>query len=346
VKFQDYYELLGVARTAPEDEIKKAYRKLALKWHPDRHAAEGKAKAEEKFKQISEAYEVLSDPEKRKRYDALGENWKHGQEFTPPPGQGQYRHMSQEEFQQMFGGGGGFSDFFSSFFGDQFGESVRQRGGSPFTRRRARQRGEDVRAEIGLPVSEALRGGRRSFELPAEVSCPVCGGLGEVRGHICPRCAGVGALHERKTVEVSIPQTTKDGTVLRLRSLGEPGPEGGEPGDLYLTIRLRSDATFRIDGANLEADLPVTPWEAAFGAKVGVQMPDGPLTVTIPPNARAGTKLRFRGRGVVDEDGNRGDFFAVVRLKLPDELSARQRELLRELEKAGPTGVSGGIRPA
>jgi curved DNA-binding protein len=344
VKFQDYYELLGVARTASEEEIKKAYRKLALKWHPDRHKAETKAKAEEKFKQISEAYEVLSDPETRKRYDALGENWKHGQEFTPPPGQGQYRHMSQEEFQQMFGGGGGFSDFFSSFFGDQFGQAFRQRGGAQAGRRRTRQRGEDVRAEISLPVSEALRGGRRSFELPAEISCPVCGGLGEIGNHICPRCGGVGAIHERKTVEVSIPQTTKDATVLRLRSLGEPGPEGGEPGDLYLTIRLRSDATFRIDGSNLEADLPVAPWETVFGAKVGVQMPDGPLTVTIPPDTRSGTKLRFRGRGIVDEEGNRGDFFAVVRVKLPDDLSPRQRELLRELEKAGPAGVTGGIR--
>src|SRR5262249_12053176 len=162
-----------------------------------------------------------------KRYDALGENWKHGQEFTPPPGQGQFRQMSPEEFQQMFGGGGGFSDFFSSFFGDQFGQSFRQPGGSPFTRRRARPKGEDVRAEIALPVSEALRGGRRSFELPAEITCPVCGGLGEIRNHICPRCGGVGALHEKKTVEVSIPQTTKDGTVLRLRNLGEAG-EGGE----------------------------------------------------------------------------------------------------------------------
>jgi curved DNA-binding protein len=346
VKFQDYYELLGVPRNASEDDIKKAYRKLALKWHPDRHQTESKAKAEEKFKQISEAYEVLSDANTRKRYDALGENWKHGQEFTPPPGGGGFRQMSPEEFQQMFGGGGGgaggFSDFFASFFGDQFGQEFRTRGAGG--RRRARARGADVRAEIALDVSDALRGGRRSFELPAEITCPMCDGLGEVQGHICPRCAGVGAIHERKTVEVSIPQTMKDGTVLRLRSLGEPGPDGAEPGDLYLTIRLKSDSVHRISGNDLEADLPVAPWEATFGAKVDVRLPDGPLTVTIPPGTRSGTKLRFRGRGIVDEDGNRGDFFAVVRLKLPDGLSDRQKELLRELEKAGPAKVEGGIR--
>jgi DnaJ-class molecular chaperone len=348
VKFQDYYELLGVPRTAPEEDIKKAYRKLALKWHPDRHQAESKAKAEEKFKQISEAYEVLSDAGTRKRYDALGQNWKHGQEFTPPPGGGGFRQMSPEEFQQMFGGGtgggaGGFSDFFASFFGDQFGEGFRRRGQAP-GRGRARAKGVDVRAEISLPVSDALGGGRRSFELPAEISCPMCDGLGEVQGHICPRCAGVGAIHERKTVEVAIPQTMKDGTVLRLRSLGQPGPDGAEPGDLYLTIRLKSDSVHRISGNDLEADLPIAPWEAAFGAKVDVRLPDGPLTVTIPAGTRAGTKLRFRDRGIVDEDGNRGDFFAVVRLKLPDPLSDRQKDLLREMESAGPHEIGGGVR--
>jgi curved DNA-binding protein len=342
VKFQDYYELLGVSRTASEDEIKKAYRKLALKWHPDRHQAESKAKAEEKFKQISEAYEVLSDPQNRKRYDALGENWKHGQEFQPPPGAGQTRHMSAEEFQQMFGGGGGFSDFFANFFGDRFGDSFRGRGGAP--PHRGAQRGQDVRAELSLPVSEAMRGGRRQFELGAEITCPVCNGVGEVRRHICPHCGGVGAIRERKTVEVSIPQTLKDGTVLRLRNLGEAGREGGEPGDLYLTIRLKSDNVFRIDGNDLEADLPVAPWEAVFGAKVEAKMPDGALTVTIPPGTKSGTKLRFRGRGIVDEDGNRGDFFAAVRVKMPDVLSDRQKELLREMQGAGAGGVTGGIR--
>ena len=346
VKFQDYYELLGVPRTASEDDIKKAYRKLALKWHPDRHPAEGKAKAEEKFKQISEAYEVLSDSKTRQRYDALGQNWKHGQEFTPPPGGGGFRQMSPEEFQRMFGGGGGpggFSDFFANFFGDQFGEGLRSRG-APFGGGRTAARGPDVRAEISLPVSEALSGGRRTFELPAEITCPVCEGLGEVRGHICPRCAGVGAIRERKTVEVAIPQTVRDGTVLRLRDLGEPGEGGAGPGDLYLTIRLKSDSVYRITGNDLEADLPVAPWEAAFGAKIDARMPDGSLTVTIPPGTRAGTKLRFRGRGIVDEDGNRGDFFAIVRLKLPDSLSDRQKELLSELEKAGPSRIEGGIR--
>lgn len=252
--------------------------------------------------------------------------------------------MSPEEFQQMFGGGGGFSDFFASFFGDQFGEAFGRRGGAAAFAGRGAQRGADVRAEIALPVAEALQGGRRTLELPGEVACPVCGGLGDVKGHICPRCAGVGAMREKKTVEVSIPQTMRDGTVLRLRHLGQAGSGGGEPGDLYLTIRLASDATYRLNGSDVEADLPVAPWEAAFGAKVDVRMPDGTLAVTIPPNARAGTRLRFRGRGIVDEEGHRGDFHAVVRIKLPEPLSDRQRELLRELMRAGPSAVEGGIR--
>jgi DnaJ-class molecular chaperone len=345
VKFQDYYELLGVKRDASEDDIKKSYRKLALKWHPDRHPAATKAKAEEKFKQISEAYEVLSDPDKRRRYDALGENWKHGQEFSPPPGAGGARQMSPEEFQRMFGGGGGFSDFFANFFGDQFGDTFGgARGAHGGPRRTGVQRGADVRAELGLPVSEAVRGGRRRLDLPAEIPCPVCNGVGEVRRHICPRCAGVGAIRENKTVEVSIPQGIRDGAVLRLKHLGQAGDGGGEPGDLYLTIRLQSDPTYRIVGNDLEADLPVAPWEAAFGAKVDVTLPDGRLSVSVAPGTRAGTKLRFRERGITDEEGVRGDFYAIVRLKLPEPLTDRQRELLQELERAGSGTVLGGIR--
>ncbi|MCA9003299.1 MAG: J domain-containing protein, partial [Planctomycetes bacterium] len=187
MKFQDYYQVLGVGRDAEADAIKKAYRKLALKWHPDRHqGAEGDPEAEEKFKRISEAYEVLSDPEKRKKYDRFGEHWQQGQDFEPGPGQ---RTMSREEFEAAFGGGGGFSDFFQSMFGGQFKEDV---GGQPKRHARYHYRGADVRAELELPIGEALNGGKRSFTIPARVSCPACGGTGTMGQHVCPTCAGVG----------------------------------------------------------------------------------------------------------------------------------------------------------
>ncbi|HZL98688.1 MAG TPA: DnaJ domain-containing protein, partial [Planctomycetota bacterium] len=177
MKFQDYYEVLGVPRAAGPEEIKKAYRKLALKWHPDRHKGASQKDAEERFKRISEAYEVLSDPEKRTRYDQFGQHWKHGQEFTPPPGAGgRTRSMTPEEFEQLFGGSaGGFSDFFTSLFGDQFRQASARGEGR---HRRFRMRGADVQAELPLSVGEALAGGKRRFELPTTTPCPRCGGVG------------------------------------------------------------------------------------------------------------------------------------------------------------------------
>ena len=168
MQFQDYYEVLGVARDASPDEIKKAYRKLALKWHPDRHQGAAAEEAEREFKRISEANEVLSDPEKRARYDRFGENWEHGQEFTPPPGSQRY---SREDFEQAFGGGGGFSDFFSSLFGEDY---QREFGGRARSHPRYRHRGADVRAELPLTLGQVLEGGKRRFELPVSVACSLC----------------------------------------------------------------------------------------------------------------------------------------------------------------------------
>lgn len=350
MKFQDYYEVLGVPRTASPDEIKKAYRKLALKWHPDRHKGAAQKDAEERFKRISEAYEVLSDAGNRTKYDQFGEHWKHGQEFTPPPGAGgagpggHARSMTPEEFQQMFGGSaGGFSDFFTSMFGDQF----RQASGHGAGRhQRFRVRGADVQAELPLGVREALAGGKRSFELPTTAPCPRCGGVGFVGEHVCPTCMGVGQVHGHKTVAVSIPKSIRDGQTLRLKGLGEPGDAGGEPGDLLLTIRLSGDDVYRIEGADLYADVPVAPWEALAGSKLDVRTPDGVFTLTVPANTRAGQKLRLRGKGLDDGQGGRGDFYAVIRLALPEQLNERQKQLLKELSLAGPNLVGGGAREA
>jgi curved DNA-binding protein len=338
LKFQDYYEVLGVARDAAQDEIKKAYRKLALKWHPDRHAGKDAEAAEAKFKRISEAYEVLSDADKRAKYDQFGEHWQHGQEFEPAPGQ---RTMSREEFAAAFGGGGGFSDFFQEMFGGQFRHDFR---GGPRRHTRYRHRGADVRAELSLPVSDAIRGGKRSFEVPTSASCPSCGGTGFLQEHVCPGCAGVGQVHQRKTIELAIPKDIREGLKLRLRGLGEAGEAGGESGDLHLVLRLVDDETYRVQGLDLEARVPLAPWEALAGAKVDVRTARGVVTLSVPPDSRSGKRLRLRGQGFSDGKGGRGDCHVRIELDLPRNLNAEQQELLVALGRAGAADVVGGAR--
>jgi len=338
VKFQDYYEALGVARDASAEDIKRAYRKLALKWHPDRHQAGDRDAAEARFKRISEAYEVLSDPEKRAKYDRFGEHWLQGQDFTPPEGA---RTMSREEFERAFGGAGGFSDFFASLFGDQMRHEF---AGAQGRHARFRQRGADVRAELHLGATQAVERGKSGFTVPALAPCPRCGGVGFVGGgsgkqHVCPTCAGVGQVHTEKRVELTIPEGVRDGLELRLRGLGEPG-EGAPPGDLLLTLRLDSDGRYRVLGDDLESDLEVTPWDAHLGTQVELRTPLGTATVRIPARTAAGTRLRLRGQGLMRATGGRGDLHGVVRLVLPATLSARQEELLREL--AGRTAADAG----
>jgi DnaJ-class molecular chaperone len=342
MKFVDYYTTLGVARSASADEIKRAYRKLAKEWHPDRHPPHKRKEVEEKFKGIAEAHEVLSDPEKRKRYDALGEHWRHGQDFQGHPGGGQ-RTVSPEEFARMFGGaggmgGGGFSDFFAQMFGDMFAGS---RGPGPQARggraRPAASQGDDAEAEIELKVGEALLGGKRPFVLAVRVPCETCGGEGQLGPRACPACGGLGSAQREKSIELTIPKDVRDGQVLRLRGLGEPGPGGA--GDLLLTLRLVADDVYRLRGDDVEADIVVAPWELLDGTKVDVAVPGGTAVARLPAGTKAGQRLRLRGQGLARGDGSRGDLLLVVRLGLP-ELDGAQQALLRQLASAGP--VRGG----
>ncbi len=324
MKFQDYYELLGVDRDASPERIKKAYRKLALKWHPDQNTNDPDA-AEIRFKQISEAYEVLSDPEKRKKFDRFGEHWEHGQEFEPPSGE---RTMSREDFEAAFGGTGGFSDFFQSAFGD---DMRRDFDGEPRRHGRYRFRGADVRADLTLSASDALAGGTRDFQVPARVDCPSCGGTGALSQHVCPSCGGVGKVRQTKTVELKIPANVRDGLTLRLKGLGEPGGSEGEAGDLHLALRLQDDENFSVRGDDLETSVTLAPWDAENGTKIEVQTARGTATVNVPPSSRSGKLLRLREQGLAKRGGGHGDLLVRLQIDLPKELTARQKELLREL---------------
>jgi DnaJ-class molecular chaperone len=325
VKFRDYYEILGVGRNASEDELKKAYRKLARKYHPDVNP--GDKSAEGKFKELNEAYEVLSDPEKRKRYDQLGANWKAGADFTPPPGWEGAR-VDLGDLGDLFGGGrgpSGFSDFFESLFGGA--RRAGARAGPGFA-----MRGNDVEAEITLTLEEAHRGTTRSLTLQTTDRCPDCGGTGSKDGRPCPTCRGAGLVRRPKTLDVNIPAGARDGSVIRLAGQGEPGTGNAPAGDLFLRVTIQPHRLFTVvEGDDIQLDLPVAPWEAALGAKVSVPTLDGPVEMTIPGGTQGGQRLRLRGQGLNRRGGGRGNEYVRLKIVNPPRMTAREKELFERL---------------
>ena len=323
VKFKDYYEVLGVKRDAGEEDIKKAYRKLARKYHPDVNP--GDRTAEERFKELNEAYEVLSDHEKRNRYDQLGANWKAGADFTPPPGWENVR-VDFGDLGDIFGGGhgpSGFSDFFETIFGGR-------RGSRPASG--VSMRGQDVEAEIALTLEEAHHGTLRTISFNATERCTECRGTGVKGGAICPKCRGTRATPRPKSLEVNIPAGVRDGSVIRLAGQGEPGSGNGPSGDLYLHVRVEQHQLFTITGEDdIQIELPISPWEAALGAKVNVPTIEGPVEMTIPTGAQGGQRLRLRGQGLNRRRGGRGDLYAKLKIVVPPKLTERERELLQKL---------------
>jgi curved DNA-binding protein len=288
--YTDYYEVLGVPRDADQDAIRRAYRKLARKYHPDVNAD---SDAEDRFKQLGEAYEVLSDPEKRERYDRLGANWRQQEQAAPD--------VSFEDFfdRQDFGANDTrfeFSDdLFERLFGSRFGGGAGGWTSGP-------ARGLDREAALELSLEDALEGGRRRLTL------------------------------DHREINVNFPAGVRDGQLIRLAGQGGPGREGGPPGDLYLRIALRVHPKFRRRGENdLDVDLPVAPWQAALGATVPVQTLDGTTQLRVPAGSSSGRRLRLRGRGLPKSGSGRGDLHAVVKITVPKELSDRERELYEEL---------------
>jgi curved DNA-binding protein len=325
VEFKDYYQTLGVSKTASEDEIRKSFRKLARQYHPD--VAKNKVEAEEKFKEINEAYEVLSDPEKRKKYDTLGANWKQQQGFQPPPGWqgGQFRQGGPGEGFEFRFGGTGFSEFFEQFFGgaggggrfdrafwpgneeEQIGGDRRRRG------RGSAQRGNDIEGDILVTLDEALHGSVRSVSFRQTNSR-----TGQTESH---------------TFRVKIPQGVQDGQLIRVAGKGESGVGGGAPGDLYLRVRLAKHPDFRVRGADLYYDLELAPWEAVLGTTVRVPSLEGPISVRVPPGTPNGQQLRVRGHGLPKGGDTRGDLYTTVSIAVPSEIDASERELWEQLAK-------------
>src|SRR5262245_24559447 len=322
VKFRDYYEILGVSKTATDDEIKTAYRKLARKNHPDVNP--GNKAAEEKFKEINEAYEVLSDAEKRRRYDQLGQNWKAGADFTPPPGWEGTR-VEFGDLGDLCGGGRGqrgFSDFFESLFGGR-----RHGAGRGF-----RMGGKDVEAKIALPLEAAHAGGTRSISFQATEPCPECKGTGSKDNKVCPTCRGAGAIRRPKVLEVTIPKGVRDGSVIRLAGQGGLGVNGESSGDLLLHVRIEAHRLFRLAGNDdVELELPVAPWETALGAKVNVPTLDEPVEMKVPAGAQGGQKLRLRGQGLSRRGGGRGDLYVKLKIVIPHKLTVKEKELFEKL---------------
>jgi molecular chaperone DnaJ len=348
---RDFYEILGVAKNASDDEIKKAYRKLAMKHHPDRNP-DSKG-AEDKFKEAKEAYEMLSDPQKREAYDRYG-------------------HAGVDP--NMGGGGqGGFSDAFGDIFGDIFGNARGGRGGGPQV-----YRGADLRYNLEISLEQAANGFDTTIRVPSwdgcetchgsgakpgtsPITCTTCGGHGQVRmqqgffsiqqtcskchgsGKIipepCATCAGIGRIKRTKTLEVKIPEGIDDGMRIRSSGNGEPGMNGGPPGDLYVEIHIKPHPVFQRDGDDLHCEMPISFAKAALGGEIEVPTLGGKVSFTIPEGTQSGKTFRLRGKGIKGvRSGYAGDLFCHVVVETPVKLTDRQKELLRELDQLTAEG--------
>lgn len=314
MKYRDYYEILGVDKKAPQDEIKKAYRKLAKKYHPDAHP--GDKVLEDKFKEANEAYEVLGNAEKRKKYDQFGREgqFANGADFDPS----QYGYGNNVRYEYRQGGNGDFSDFFNMFFGgsDPFGSYD---GGGIFGQKSGRSgrftqnrqmKGEDSEAVFEITPAEGFSGAEKRISFRTSTG--------------------------DKTISLKIPAGIKPGEKIKLSGQGGPGMNGGRSGDLYLQVEFRRDSGFEMDGLNLEAQVELYPWEAALGSEISFYTLDGKISVKIPAGIQTGNRIRVTGKGYKDKSGTRGDLYLRVKLVNPENLDKAQLDLYEKLKKISP----------
>lgn len=306
MKYKDYYAIMGVARDATQDEIKRAYRKLARKYHPD---VSSEADAEARFKEVGEAYEVLKDPEKRAAYDELGANWKAGQDFRPPP--------DWDQGFEFHGGGftGADAEHFSDFFEGLFGGRGMGGGFARQGHREFHARGEDSHAKVLIDLDDAYQGATRSLTLKTTELGP------DGRPHV-----------QERSLNVRVPKGVHQGQNIRLAKQGSPGIGKGEAGDLYLEVEFRPHPFYKIEGKDVYLDLPVAPWEAALGATVKAPTPTGPVDLKVPANSSGGRKLRLKGRGIPAKAP--GDLYVVLQIALPEADSDAAKEAYHAFRKA------------
>jgi DnaJ-class molecular chaperone len=322
---KDYYQILGVGRNASEKDIKQAYRRLARKHHPDVNP--GDKSAEARFKEINAAYEVLSNAEKRKKYDQFGEQWEHADQFAQAGRQGRVRWD--------FGGGGttyeygGLDDILSNLFGNSGGRSRMAH---------EQRRGQDMESPIEVTLEEAYRGSARLIQLRAEEPCTACGGTGVVGNRMCTMCGGTGVKISPKRLEVKIPAGVKDGSRIRIAGEGGPGSGNSVRGDLYLVVRILPHKLFERKGDDLYTEVSVPLVTAMLGGEVTVPSLDGNLSLKIPPETQNSRVFRLAGKGMPWlGDSGRGSMFAKVKVVLPTELSDEERKLFERLRSLRPS---------
>ena len=304
VQYRDYYEILGVEKSASQDEIKKAFKKLARKYHPD--VAKDLPDAEDKFKEVNEAYEVLSDPTKRKKYDTLGANWEHGQDFSGGPGGFYGGGGSGGSYEYNFGGSTGFSDFFESMFGGG------GRGGDPFGAYGARQArstrpmaGQDIEADLLVSIEEVMTGSSRELRLS--------------------RPSG------ETTIRVKVPKGIGEGQKIRCANMGHPGANGGPNGDLFLRVRFERHPIYRASGKDLISELILAPWELVLGTSVTAKTPHGNVKMTVKPDTSPGTRMRLKGKGLPKGASDFGDLYLDVTVEFPEKSTEEEQALWRQL---------------
>ena len=343
VEFKDYYRILGVDRNADDKTIKSAYRRLARKYHPDVNKGQ-----DARFKEINEAYEVLSDPEKRRRYDTLGPDWERYAHQPSGPGSQQGGGFTVE-----YGDAGDFSEFFRSIFGDlgaRTGTGARAGSGGfedllggRFGRATRRRRGEDIQAGVEISLEEAFNGTRKSLALEVDEPCATCQGSGNVDGKPCATCHGTGWQRVRREVDVKIPAGVRTGQKVRVS--GEGGGGAGGRGDLYLVVSVAPHPQFERKGDDLHSTLPITAPEAALGATIQVPTLRGKVSMKVPPATSSGRTFRLPGYGMPRlKGGGAGDELVTVRIMMPSELTAAEKELyqrLRALRSDSPRGYVG-----
>jgi len=325
---KDYYQILGVSRTASEKEIKQAYRRLARKYHPDINP--GDKSADTKFKEINAAYEVLSKPEKRKRYDQFGEQWEYADQFAKSGG--------QERVRWDFGKGGtsfeygdlsGFGDIFSSLFGDSGIGSRMKRGP---------RRGQDIESLIEVSLEEAYQGSKRLMQLQTEEPCTACGGTGRVGNRVCTICGGAGGKVNPKRLEVKIPAGVRDGSRIRIAGEGGPSLAGGSKGDLYLIVKDLPHKLFERKGDDLHTEVSVPLATAILGGEIRLPTLNGSLSLKIPPETQNGRVFRMAGKGMPQLGNSKyGNMFAKVKVVLPTNLTEEEKKLFERLRSLRPT---------